>query len=340
MLMEALELSAPGLENLAVVERPRPEPGHGEVLVRMLAASLNYRDLRMMQAGSGGRGGGLPITPLSDGCGVIEAVGPGVTRVAVGDRVASLFFQGWLDGPPTAPKLQTALGQPIPGVGRQYALLSEQGVSKVPDWLSDEAVACLPCAALTAWRAMIEDADLKPGSTVLLLGTGGVSVFALQFAKAAGYEIIITSSSDEKLERCRGMGAHHTLNYRATPEWGREARRITGRVGVDLVLEVGGPGTIQQSMIAVRVGGDIAMIGMVGGEGAGLQTTGLIGNGARVRGVNVGSRAMFEDMCKAMDLHRIEPVIDRVFPWRQAREAFDLMESGGHFGKIVLDFTA
>ncbi|HEX4740173.1 MAG TPA: NAD(P)-dependent alcohol dehydrogenase [Caulobacteraceae bacterium] len=214
--MRALQLvDAAGLDHLKVVELPDPRPGPGEVLVRMRAVSLNYRDLLMVNGVYAPRTP-LPVTPFSDGCGVVEAVGEGVTRFRPGERVATMFFQKWLSGPPTPEGLASALGLPIPGAGRELATFHQDGLSRVPDFLTDQQVACLPCAALTAWRALFEDARLKPGDSVLLLGTGGVSIFGLQFAKAAGYRAIITSSSDEKLKRARALGADHT-NYRTTP---------------------------------------------------------------------------------------------------------------------------
>ncbi len=338
--MRALRAAEPwGLDHLTLVETPDPEPGPGEVLVRMKAVSLNYRDWMMIN-GLYGRApaAGGQVTPFSDGCGVIEAVGEGVTRVKVGDRVATMFFQGWISGPPTLEKALTALGSPIPGAGRELAVFSQEGVSKVPDFLTDEEVSTLPCAALTAWRALFEDADLQPGDTVVLQGTGGVSVFGLQFAKAAGLRALITSSSDEKLERAQGLGADHLVNYRQTPEWSKPVREATRGVGADFIMEVGGQGTIEQSLKAVRIGGHIAIIGVVAQGGSGINPAVLIGNAARMQGVFVGSRDMFEAMCRAIDLHQIRPVVDKVFPWTEARSAFEAMAGGAHFGKIVLTF--
>ena len=339
--MRALEVSAPwGFDALKVVDAPDPTPGHGEVLVRMKAVSLNYRDMLMVNGmysrGSSTAGG--TITPFSDGCGVVEAVGPGVTRVAVGDRVATLFFQNWTAGRPTLEKLSSALGFPIPGAGRELGAFSQEGVSKVPDFLTDQQVATLPCAALTAWRGLFEDARLEPGDTVVLQGTGGVSIFGLQFAHAAGYRTVITSSSDEKLARAKALGADHLVNYRTTEDWAAAVRHATGGVGADFVMEVGGAGTIQQSLRAVRIGGHIAIIGVVAGAGEGVNPGVLIGNSARLQGLSVGSREMFEAMCRAIELHRIEPVVDKVFPWTDVAKAFAAMQGGEHFGKIVLQF--
>lgn len=338
--MRALQVTEPwGLDQLKVVELPDPTPGPSEVLVRMRAASLNYRDL-MMVGGIYGRGPatGGPVIPFSDGCGVVEAVGPEVTRFAVGDRVATMFFQGWIAGPPTLEKVSTALGFPIPGAGRELATFSQEGLSKVPAFLTDQEVATLPCAALTAWRALFEDARPQPGDSVVLQGTGGVSIFGLQFAHAGGLRTIITSSSDEKLARAKGLGADELVNYRTTPEWSQAVRAATGGVGADVILEVGGGGTIEQSMRAIRIGGHIAVIGVVAGAGNPFNLASVIGNSARLQGLSVGSREMFEAMCAAIDQHKIRPVVDKVFPWTEARAAFEAMSGGEHFGKIVLQF--
>ena len=335
--MRALELAALGLENLKVVDRPDPVPGPGEVLVRMKAVSLNFRDLLMLN-GAYGRGTRLPLTPFSDGCGVVEGVGAGVTRVAVGDRVSTLFFQNWNSGRPTLEKLSSSLGTPIPGAGRELAVFSQEGVSKVPDHLSDHQVATLACAALTAWRGLFVDASLETGDVVLLQGTGGVSIFGLQFAKAAGLETIITSSSDTKLERAKALGADHLINYRTTPEWSKPAKAATGGRGVDFVMEVGGAKTLNESLASIRIGGHIAIIGVLSGPQEPLSMPAMIGTSARLQGLSVGSREMFEAMCRAIALHRIEPVVDKVFPFTEARAALEAMAAGDHFGKIVLEF--
>lgn len=338
--MHALNVTEPwGLDELKVIEAPDPTPGPGEVLVRMRAVSLNYRDWLMVN-GIYGRAPGMAgsITPFSDGCGVVEAIGPGVTRFAVGDRVATLFFQGWISGPPTLEKVSTALGFPIPGAGRELGVFSQEGLSKVPDFLTDQEVSTLPCAGLTAWRGLFEDARLQPGDTAVLQGTGGVSIFGLQFAHAAGLKTVITSSSDEKLARAKEMGADVTVNYRTEPEWSKPVRAATGGVGADIILEVGGGGTIEQSMRAIKIGGHIAIIGVVAGAGNPFNPAALIGNSAKLQGLSVGSREMFEAMCRAIELRRIRPVVDKVFPWTEAKAAFQAMQGGEHFGKIVLEF--
>lgn len=330
--LQIAELGAP--EGLALVDLPDPAPGFREVLLRVSAVSLNYRDLAMVKGVY--PGGASPLTPFSDACAIVEAVGEGVTRVRPGDRVATLFHQAWIDGPPSAEKLSKPLAQGAPGVGAERVVLSEEGVSKVPDFLTDEQVACLPCAALTAWRVLFEDERPIVGQTVVLEGTGGVSVFGLQFAHAAGLETIVTSSSDEKLARARALGADHLINYRQTPEWSDAVRKITGGRGAEVILEVGGAGTFPEALKAVAVGGRIGVIGMVSGMPNAVDARSLIRSNGRLAGVLVGSRAMFEDMVRAIALHRIEPVVDKVFPWGDAAAAFHAMERGEHFGKIVL----
>lgn len=343
--MRALELSYPwGAANLRLVTHPDPQPGPGQVVVRMRAASLNFRDTLIIARGGYGRGGETapPLVPFSDGCGVVEAVGEGVTRVAAGDRVSTLFFPNWASGPPAPEKSAGPLGLAgSPGAGRDLALFPESAVSRVPDYLTDDEVATLPCAALTAWRALFVDARLQPGDTVVLQGTGGVSIFGLQFAHAAGYRTIVTSSSDEKLERARALGADHLINYRTQPEWHRPVREATQGRGADFIMEVGGAGTLQESLKSVRMGGHIAVIGVLtdaSAPPAHLSAAALIGTSARVQGVSVGSREMFEDMCRAMRLHQIRPVIGRRTPWTEAAQAVADMAEGSHFGKIVLTF--
>lgn len=339
--MRALNVTAPwGLDAIQVAEVPDPVAAPGQVLVRMKAVSLNYRDLLMVNGmyGRGSAGTKDVITPFSDGCGVIEAVGTGVTKFKVGDRVATLFFQNWTSGPPNLEKLMSALGFPIPGAGAELQVFGQDGVSKVPEFLTDQQVATLPCAGLTAWRGLFEDASLEPGDTVVLQGTGGVSIFGLQFARAAGLRTVITSSSDEKLARAKAMGADHLVNYKTTPAWSGPVREATGGRGADFIMEVGGGGTIQESMKAIRIGGHIAIIGVVAGAGDPFNPAALIGNSAKLQGLSVGSRDMFEAMCRAIELHKIAPVVDKVFPWTDAKAAFSAMAGGEHFGKIVLQF--
>jgi NADPH:quinone reductase-like Zn-dependent oxidoreductase len=343
--MRILELSYPwGTKNLTLQERPDPQPGRGEVVVRMRAVSLNFRDTVIIaKGGYVADGEGAPaVIPFSDGCGIVQAIGEGVTSVVVGDRVSTMFFPNWNAGPPAPEKAAGALGvSGAPGAARELALFPERAVSKVPAYLTDHEVATLPCAALTAWRAMFVDARLQPGDTVVLQGTGGVSIFGLQFAAAAGYRTIVTSSSDEKLARAKALGATHGINYQTTPEWHSAVREATAGRGADFIMEVGGAGTLAASLKSVRMGGHIAVIGVLTDATATppkLSPSVMIGTSARVQGVSVGSREMFEAMCRAMTLHQIRPVIDRVRPWTEAPQAVDEMASGTHFGKIVLAF--
>lgn len=343
--MRALELSYPwGTSNLRLATHPDPKPGPGQVTVRMRAVSLNFRDTIITARGgyANGNENSPPVVPFSDGCGVIEAVGAGVTRVAPGDRVSTLFFPNWVSGPPAPEKAAGALGSPgAPGAGRDLALFSEAAVSRVPDYLTDEEVSTLPCAALTAWRALFVDARLEPGDTVVLQGTGGVSIFGLQFARAAGYRTIVTSSSDEKLERARRLGATHLINYKTTPKWHLPVREITAGRGADFIMEVGGAGTLIESMKSVRMGGHIAVIGVLtdaSAPPATLSPSVMIGTSAKIQGVSVGSREMFESMCRAMELQQLRPVVDRTLSWVEAPRAIEEMATGSHFGKIVLTF--
>lgn len=324
-----------GIDNIKPAERPVPKAGPGQVLLKMKAASLNYRDLATVM---GGRFP-LPLVPCSDGCGVVEAVGEGVTRVKTGDRVAPLFFQGWFAGEPDPLAMgMTALGGPIDGCLAEYMVLSEQGVTKVPDFLTDEEVACLPCAGLTAWRSLIVEGNLKQGETVLVQGTGGVSIFALQFAKAAGATVIATSSSDEKLDRARKLGADHTINYKTHPNWAQEARKITGGRGVDHVVEVGGSGTFNQSIMAARTGGHVSVIGVLSGYTGDVPVVMIMASNLRVQGITVGSRVMFEEMNRSLEQNKLRPVIGETLPFSDTPKAFQLMQSQQHFGKIVLKF--
>lgn len=325
-----------GVENLQIVEKPDPQPGPGQIVVAMKAASLNYRDLATVKA-MGGRHP-LPLTPFSDGAGEVVAVGAGVTRVAKGDRVCPLFFQSWLSGPVTLENRSRPLGGPLPGVLQERMLLDAEGVSKFPAHLSFDEAATLPCAALTAWRAVAVEAPVGPGDTVLVQGTGGVSIFALQFAKALGAQVIATSSSDAKLERARALGADHLINYRTTPDWGAKARELTGGRGVDVVVEVGGEGTLNQSLDAARVGGAVVVIGVLGGWSAPVSMPVVFSKNLRVLGISVGSREHFDDMCAHIDRWGLKPVVDKTFPFEQVPDALRLMEAGGHFGKIVVRY--
>ena len=321
-----------GLDHLKLVERPEPRPGPGEVLVRLAAASINYRDLATVTMMAPQR----PLIPLSDGAGVVEAVGDGVTRVNVGDLVMPGFFPHWTAGRPTPQRL-AALGGVLDGVACEAIALTAEGVTKAPaGWNAAEA-ATLPCAAVTAWRGLVVEGRLTAGETVLVQGTGGVSIFALQFAKLTGARVIVTSSSDEKLERARAMGADETINYRSTPDWAKAARDLTGGRGVDHVVEVGGAGTFQQSIAACALGGSIAVIGVLSGFVKDLNVAAMFGGNLHINGITVGSRENVEQMVRAIEIGRLKPVIDRRFRLDQLAEALALMQGGGHFGKVVID---
>lgn len=336
--MKAVELqNSFGLDRLTVVDRPDPQPAAGQVLLKLKAASLNYRDLMIVQ-GSYAPQQPLPLIPLSDGVGEVVAIGAGVSRVKVGDRVASLFFQKWLSGRPTKTALRSTLGSPTDGVLSELIVLPEDGVISVPAHLSDEAAATLPCAAVTAWNALISGGGLKAGDTVLLQGTGGVSLFALQFATLTGAQVIILSSSDEKLERSRRMGAAHGINYKTTPDWEEEVYRLTNGEGVDHVVEVGGAGTLAKSLRSTKMGGRVSSIGVLTGTELNTSLLAIVTRSIRLQGIYVGSREMFEAMNRAIALHKLQPVVDRVFSFREAREALQYLESGAHFGKICLRF--
>ena len=324
-----------GIDNLTLTDRPDPQPGHGQIAIRVRATSLNYRDLMTVKYG-GMRGLKLPLIPLSDGAGEVVATGEGVTRVKPGDRVAGIFFQNWLAGGPDASHGASALGGALDGMWAELVVLHEDGVVKIPDYMTYEDAATLPCAAVTAWQSMVTLGNMKAGDTVLILGTGGVSIFALQFAKTAGVRTIITSSSDEKLARATQLGTSEVINYRTTQEWGKKVLELTDGVGVDQVVEVAGAGTLVQSMEAARVGGFIGLIGILAGTDGEVNPIPVLMKSLRLQGVYVGSRVMFEDMNTAMAVNQIKPVIDQVYPFEEAQAALKLMESATHFGKIVV----
>lgn len=322
-----------GLENLQLVDRPEPSPGPGQVVVAVRAVSLNYRDLLIVRGQYNPRMQ-LPRIPCSDAAGEVIAIGPGVTRVTVGDRVCGTFFQDWVAGRIPDAVGRSALGGDIDGVLSEQVVLSADGVVKYPPHLSAEEAATLPCAALTAWNALAEG-GLRPGETVLLQGTGGVSSFALQIARQFGARVLMTSGSDEKLERAKQMGASAGVNYRTNPDWDKWARSQTGGVGVDHIVEVGGAGTLERSFKTCRTGGHIALIGVLSGTGA-VNPMPVLMKSLRVRGIFVGSREMFEDMNRAFELHQTRPVIDRAFEFAEFPAALRHLESGAHFGKVVV----
>ena len=336
--MKAFEIQNKfGLDSLTLTERPDQKPSYGQVLLKLRSLSLNYRDL-MVVKGLYNPKLPLPLIPFSDGVGEVVAVGEGVTRVNIGDRVAGIFFQKWLAGELTAEKAESALGGAIEGMLAEYVVLHEDGVVRVPEHLTDEEAASLPCAAVTAWNALFTSGGLKAGDTVLIQGTGGVSIFALQFALLAGARVIATSSSDEKLERVLQLGASDGINYKQTPDWGKKVRELTAGDGVDYVVEVGGAGTLTESLRAVRYGGQISLIGVLTGGSAEINTASILMKNVKVQGIYVGSREMFEAMNSAIALHKLHPVCDRVFPFHEAPEALKYMETGSHFGKICIRF--
>ncbi|MCM8594738.1 NAD(P)-dependent alcohol dehydrogenase [Accumulibacter sp.] len=323
-------------EHLRPSTRPDPHPGPGEVRVAMRAAALNYRDLLVPQRGYGARMQALPLIMLSDGAGIVDAVGPGVTTVAVGERVCPLFFQSWTGGPATGRRLGRSLGCEVDGTMAEYRVLPEAGVAPVPAHLDDFQAATLPTAAVTAWRALIGEGRVRPGDKVLVQGTGGVSLFALQFARLAGCQVVVTSSSDEKLARARLLGADATINYRSVPDWGRRAREIAGGGGVDHIVEVGGENTLGHSLRAIRPGGTISLIGVLSGGRMDASLGLVVTRHVRLQGITVGSRDDFLAMSAAIGQHALQPVVDRVFPFAALHEALDYLASGRHFGKVCV----
>lgn len=334
--MRAVEIhGAFGLDNLVLADRPDPRPGPGQVLVRLRAASINYRDLLTVE-GKYNPKQKLPLIPCSDGAGEVVEAGEGVTRVQPGERVCTVFAQKWISGRPTRERLRSTLGGPLDGTLAELAVFDEEGLVKTPDHLSDEEAATLPCAAVTAWTALVAEGGVTAGDTVLVQGTGGVSLFALQIAKMLGARVIATSSQDEKLERVRQMGADGLINYREVPDWGRRAKELTGGTGVDHVVEVGGAGTLAQSLQALRFGGTVSLIGNLAGTRAEILLTHVFMQNIRIHGILVGHRESFEALTRAVALHGMRPVVDRVFPLEEARAAMEHMAAGGHFGKIVV----
>jgi NADPH:quinone reductase-like Zn-dependent oxidoreductase len=324
-------------DSIKLAERSIPEPGPGEVLLRMEAASLNYRDYVMSRGGYGRRGGTLPLVPCSDGAGRVVRVGPGVSRVAVGDLACPIFTQTWSSGPFRETHWAGTLGGPRDGVMQEYMALSQDGVVRAPRHLDAVQAAALPCAAVTAWNAVVTQGRTKAGDVVLVQGTGGVSLFALLFAKMHGARVLATSSSDAKLERVRAMGADHVANYKTSPDWHKVAREITNGVGVDLVVEVAG--TLDASIRAVRTSGTLALIGVLAGATAQLGLGPVVTQNIRLQGVTVGSREVFEDMVRAMELHRtVPPVDERLFAFEQVGDAIKALPAGEHFGKVCSRF--
>ena len=323
-----------GIDNLVLAEHPQPLPGCGQILVKVRAVSLNYRDLLVVN-GLYNPKLPLPIIPFSDGAGDVVATGEGISRVKIGDRVAAIFMQSWIAGELTESKGRSALSGGIDGMLAEYVVLHEDGVVHIPEHLSYEEAATLPCAAVTAWNAVIET-GLKLGENVLVLGTGGVSLFALQFARLAGANVIVTSSSDEKLMRAQQLGAKGCINYKKVSDWDQRVRELTGGTGVDLVVEVGGAGTLTQSIKAVRTGGRISLIGVLTGTAGTINPLPIVMKKIRIDGIYVGSREVFESMNRAISLHHLHPVVDHVFSFEETGQALRHMESGAHFGKICI----
>lgn len=337
--MKAWRIPSFGIENLELITLPDPKPRRGEVLVRVHAVSWNYRDL-MVTLGRYNPKMHLSRIPCSDGAGEVIAVGEGVSRVQIGDRVAGIFMQNWIDGEPDAAKIRGALGGDIDGMLAENVVLPEQGIVQIPDFLSWEEAATLPCAAVTAWNALHRARGVTAGDTVVIQGTGGVSIFALQFALLLGARVIGTSSSDAKLERARQMGLEAGINYREHPEWDKWVVEQTGGRGADLVVEVGGAGTLARSLRALRIGGTVSQIGVLTPPtGESLEISLLLHRQVRLCGIYVGSRADFEMMNRAIQQHKLKPVVDEVFSFADVPGALRRMESGAHFGKVVTSVT-
>jgi NADPH:quinone reductase-like Zn-dependent oxidoreductase len=324
------------VDNLKLANRPEPNAGPGEVRIKMLASALNYRDLLVPQRGYGSRMKPLPLIMLSDGVGCVDQVGEGVDSLKLGERVCPLFFQSWLSGEPDNARLGMSLGCEMDGTMAQYMVLPANGVALVPAHLDHNEVATLPTAGVTAWRAIVTEGRVKPGDTVLIQGTGGVSLFALQFAKMLGARVICTSSSDEKLLRARTLGADETINYLSTPEWGKTARTIADGIGVDHVVEVGGQRTLPQSLRAVRPGGTISMIGVLAGSQLDISLGLIVTRHIRLQGITVGSGDDFRTMVRAISQQGMRPVVDRVYGFEQLHQALQHLASGKHFGKICI----
>ncbi len=321
-------------QSLIPVELPQPQPGPGQVLIQVRATALNYRDLIVLR---GDYAGQKPdVIPMSDGAGDVIAVGEGVTRVQVGDRVASTFFQNWISGPINRAAMASDLGGGLDGMLAEHVVLDQAGVVPLPEHLSYVEGATLPCAALTAWHALIEKGTLQAGETVLVLGTGGVSVFATQFAKLHDAKVIATSSSDEKLERMRQIGVDETINYKTTPDWEKQVYALSDRIGVDHVVEVGGVGTLEKSLQAVRYGGKVHLIGVLSGFSGEISPLPILFKSVTVNGIYVGSREMFESMNQAISQAQLHPIIDRQFSFEDAPLAFEYLKRGAHFGKVVI----
>jgi NADPH:quinone reductase-like Zn-dependent oxidoreductase len=335
MKVYELQKGATSLDGLAQAERPDPRPGPREIVIRVRATSLNYRDQMIVTGNYFGGPVSRKTIPLSDGAGEVAAVGDGVTRFKTGDRVAGAFFQGWISGPMV--ERFPALGNPLDGTLAEQIVLHEDGVVAIPPSISFEQAATLPCAAVTAWNAlMVSGKPVKPGDTVLCLGTGGVAIAGLQFAKTAGARVIVTSSSDEKIKRACILGASDGVNYKRFPDWEKEVLRLTGGRGADHIIENGGAGSLNRSFEAAAFGGKVALIGFLAGVKGDINPAILMMKSGTMVGIGVGSRAMFEDMNRAIEVNKIKPVVDRVFPFDRAADAFRCQASGDFIGKVVI----
>lgn len=330
-----LVTSDQGIDAIELVERPDPTPGPRDVVFRVRANSLNFRDLIVAKGGYH-RNDTRPVIPLSDGAGEVVAVGDQVTRFRVGDRVVGSFFRDWIAGDVSEWEMQSSLGGGIDGTLCEFVCLPESACLAIPEHLSFEEAATLPCAAVTAWQALVSLGKVKAGDVVLTLGTGGVSVFAIQFAKLHGATVIATSSSDEKLARAKELGADHLINYKAQPDWHKVARDITGGRGVDNAIEVGGPGTLEKSLAATAVSGRVSLIGVLTGGTGAVDPMMALFNRVTIQGIYVGSVEMFAAMNRAIAASELHPVVDRVFSFEEAREAYHFLEQGAHFGKVVI----
>jgi NADPH:quinone reductase-like Zn-dependent oxidoreductase len=334
--MKAYIIQEPfGIEALTPVERPDPQPGPGQVLVRIRAVSLNYRDLLVVR---GVWRPAEPRIPVSDGVGEVVALGEGATRFQIGDRVAGIFLPGWIDGELTPEKLEVPSlgGVGADGVLAELVIFDEEKAVRVPEHLSDEEAATLPLAGVTAWNAVVRRSGVKQGETVLVQGTGGVSLFALQFARMVGAHVLVTSSSDEKLQRALELGAVHGINYRERPKWDEPVLEYTAKRGVDHIVEVVGGENLTHSLKALRLGGSISIVGLLGGTSAQIETFGFVEKSVRLHGIMIGSREMFEEMNQAITEHELKPVVDRVFGFDEVQEALRYLEAGAHFGKVCV----
>lgn len=336
--MKAFEIHAFGIDQLKLVDQPEPVAGDLDVVVKFHAASLNYRDL-MVVSGTYNPKMKLPAVPLSDGAGEVIATGPGVTKWKIGDRVMPIFAQRWFDGDSSEEKRKTSLGAGAQwqGVLREFGTFHEDGLVAIPAHLSYEEAATLPCAAVTAWNALVRSGNLRAGESVLTLGTGGVSLFAAQFAKLFGARVISTSGSNEKIEKLRSLGITETVNYREREDWDTAVSEIIGKPGIDHVVEVGGAGTLARSINTAKIGGHVALIGALTGA-AGFNPTTVFMKSIRLQGIFTGSRALFEQMNNAIAVNNLKPIIDRTFAFDEVREALSYMQTGSHFGKIVIKY--